>query len=119
MAITMALLLLAAGSGSMLAWRHVARRGGASLTIFGAIHASLGIGGLIGLVLALQGPPRGVAMGAGMFGTIAAYLIAPALFVGLIVPFMRRGKGLMIAVHAGVAITGIVIFLAWAALGPS
>jgi hypothetical protein len=110
------LLLLAAASGTALAYRFSSAHRQAWWP-FGVGHAALGIAGLTALIVTLQGPPRGAAMGVAGFGAAAAVLFGVALALGLFIPLPRRGKGLVIAVHAGAAITGVSIFLAWYSLG--
>ena len=87
----------------------------------GILHGALGIGGLAALILLLQGPRRGDAMGVGSFGTAAAWLFAAAIAAGLTIPFLirrfRTGAGVAIAVHASLAITGYVLLLAWTSMG--
>ncbi len=56
----------------------------------GILHGALGIGGLAALILLLQGPRRGDAMGVGSFGTAAAWLFAAAIAAGLTIPFLIR-----------------------------
>lgn len=89
--------------------------------IVGALHGVAGAAGLGALVLALRGPPRGVLTGVAPFGVVAAVLAAAALAVGLgIVALARRspgGSGLLIAVHATLAITAYVLLLAYVSLG--
>ena len=103
-------LLLAAGAiGGMLAmwWRAA----------IGALHGLIGTAALILLVLALGGPPRGVAMGVGSFGRIAAWLLGAALLAGLGIVAVRlrtrRAPGLVIGIHATIAISGIVMLAAY------
>jgi hypothetical protein len=87
----------------------------------GILHGALGIAGLLALILLLQGPRRGDAMGAGSFGTTAAVLFAIALAAGVTIPLLirrfPRSTAVSIALHAGLAITGYVLFLAWASMG--
>lgn len=83
---------------------------GRRLPAVAVIHGVLGAAGLTLLVLALQGPRRGDAMGVGSFGTAAAVLFG----IGIFIPLLRGPRGLVIATHASVAITAFVIFLAWA-----
>lgn len=87
----------------------------------GASHGTLGVIGLILLLLALRGPPHGEAMGVGPFGRIAAVLIAMALLAGLAILVGRlrhcRVPSLIIGVHATIAVTGVVILAAYALLG--
>jgi hypothetical protein len=86
----------------------------------GVIHGLTGALGFGLLIIALQGPRRGDAMGAGSFGIAAAVLFGLALLFG---PFVRvlvrrfpRAAGLVLATHASIALTGFVLFLAWASL---
>jgi hypothetical protein len=84
--------------------------------IAGIAHGLLGATALAALLVALQGPPRGVESGAGQFGTVSAVLFAAALITGIALLLLHR-KGLVMAIHAGIAITGYVLFLAWYLLG--
>jgi hypothetical protein len=113
------LTLLAAGTfGAVLAALHLRPGAPRPRAIFGALHGLMGGLGLLGLLVALRGPPRGVAMGAGAFGGIAAALLAVALVVGLAVLMLRRRlSGAIIAVHASIAVAGIVILAAYAFAG--
>jgi hypothetical protein len=85
----------------------------------GIVHGGLGAAGLALLALAVSGPPRGAATGTSQFGLVAAILFGGALLVGVTLPFLLRRRspisGTVMAVHAGIAITGMVIALAWAA----
>lgn len=82
-----------------------------------AAHGLLGIGGLVLLVLALRGPPRGVELGIGSFGAVSAALIALAALAGLGVllwhRLRRRRAGTLIGVHATIAVSGFVILAAY------
>lgn len=82
----------------------------------GIAHAAVGAVGLGVLLLALGGPARGVAVGVGSFGAVSAGLFAVALLTGIVLLLLRR-KGVVMAVHAGIAITGYVMVMAWVALG--
>ena len=88
---------------------------------FGALHGTLGIIGLVVLLLALRGPPRGEAMGVGAFGQIAAVLLTMAALAGLamFVAFGRRRRipGLAIGIHAMIAISGVVVLAAYTLVG--
>jgi hypothetical protein len=87
---------------------------------FGALHGALGAGGFAALLVTLQGPPRGVAYGVGSFGIFAAILLALALLAGLfLLGALWRGRraGFLIAVHAGLAVTGFAILAAYTLLG--
>jgi CHASE2 domain-containing sensor protein len=70
------------------------------------------------LLLALQGPPRAVQSGAGGFGATAAWLFVASLVSGGVVWLRRRrGAAAWMAVHAGIAVTGYALLLAWDSLG--
>jgi hypothetical protein len=88
---------------------------------FGALHGLLGIVGLGALLIALRGPPRGAAMGVGGFGSIAAVLLAAALLAGLAVLIVRwryrRVPGLVIGIHATIAVSAVVILAAYTLVG--
>lgn len=68
------------------------------------------------LLFALRGPPGGVDAGVGSFGTVAAVLFAGAVLTGVLLLLVRR-KAVVMTIHAGIAITGYVLLLAWNALG--
>jgi hypothetical protein len=79
----------------------------------GIAHGTLGVVGLGLLLFALRGPARGVDAS---FGTASAALFAGAALTGVVMLRLRR-KAIVMAVHAGIAITGYVLLLAWYALG--
>lgn len=81
----------------------------------GIAHGTVGAAGLAVLLLALRGPARGVDAGVGSFGIVSAVLFAAALLTGIVLLTLRR-KGLVMAIHAGIAITGYVLLLAWSSL---
>jgi hypothetical protein len=116
------LLLIAALLGTALAALHL-RAGNARPPRWplGILHGSLGIVGLGALLLALCGPPRGEALGVGAFGRIAAVLLAAALLAGLAVVAARlryrRVPGLVIGIHATIAVSGVVILAAYTLVG--
>ncbi len=111
------ILAIAVLLGSALAVRHLREDASPPPWPLGALHGLVAIVGLGCLVLALRGPPRGLAQGAGSFGTIAAALIALAALAGLMQLATRlrkkRPPGLLIGVHATLAIVGFVILLAY------
>lgn len=88
--------------------------------VAGILHGLLGAAGLCLLVIALQGPRRGDAMGVGSFGIAAAVLFGIALACGpFILPLLKRSPpiaGIVIAAHATLAIAGFVMFLAWVSM---
>lgn len=116
------LLLVTALLGGALAALHL-RAGNARPPRwwFGALHGLVGVIGLGALLLALRGPPRGEAMGVGAFGRIAAFLLATALLTGVAVLAARlryrRVPGLVIGIHATIAVSGVVVLAAYTLVG--
>lgn len=116
--LALAFWILAAGVvlGSGLAFMHI-RAAKIPPWPVGALHGALGAAGLGVLILALQGPARGVEYGVSSFGPVAAYLAALALFLGLIVLLLarrfKRATGLAIAVHSTIAVTAFVLLSAY------
>jgi hypothetical protein len=96
-------------------------RGTTQVRGLGLVHGTVGAAGFALLVIVLQGPRRGDALGVGSFGTAAAVLFAVALALGPFIPLLMkrlpRTAGLVIATHAGAAITGFVLFMAWMSMG--
>jgi hypothetical protein len=82
-----------------------------------ALHGLLAVGGFIVLVLALRGPPRGIASGASAFGLIAAVLAALAVVAGsaALAARLRRKRvtGILVGVHATLAVSAFVILAAY------
>jgi hypothetical protein len=74
------------------------------------------VAGIAHGMVALRGPPRGVENGVGSFGTTAAVLFAAAGVTGVVLLLLRR-KPLLMAIHAGLAITAYMLLLAWNSLG--
>jgi len=81
----------------------------------GIAHGIVGAIGLAVLLLALRGPARGVESGVGSFGLLSAAMCGAALLTGLV--FLLRRSSVVMAIHAGIAITGWVLLLAWDSLG--
>lgn len=121
MALTVAnvLLALAVIAGTVLALWHMRATTAAQRPplAVGIAHGLVGTAGFVALLLALRGPPRGVASGAAQFGTMAAVLFGLALLAGVGVLLVRRRAAATIAIHAGLAIGAYVLFLAWGSLG--
>jgi LPXTG-motif cell wall-anchored protein len=111
------LLTLAVAFGVGLGLWHLRAIGAGPPILYGTAHAVLGTAGLTALLLALRGPPRGEAAGAGSFGAIAATLFGLALMLGLGILLTRRRRPTVIAIHAGLAVTGYLLLLAWYQLG--
>ncbi len=86
----------------------------------GVLHGLLGVAGFCLLLITLQGPRRGDAMGVGSFGAFAAVLFGIALTFGPFIPLLLkrapRFGGLVIATHASAAIFGFVLLLAWVSM---
>jgi hypothetical protein len=86
-----------------------------------AAHGLLAVAGFVCLLLALHGPPRGITSGAGSFGGIAAVLLGAAALIGgtILVAHMRKTRrtGLLIGIHATLAVSGFVILAAYVLSG--
>lgn len=82
-----------------------------------ALHGLLALAGFICLLIGLQGPPRGAAAGVGSFGMVAAALLTLALAAGGSAFGSRLLKtpltGLLVGVHATLAIAGFVFLAAY------
>jgi hypothetical protein len=107
--------------GSALAVLHMREDAAAPRWPLGALHGLIAIAGLASLLLALRGPPRGLDQGTGSFGTIAATLLALAALagIGLVAARLRRRRlpGILIGVHATLAVSGFVILAAYVFAG--
>jgi hypothetical protein len=104
--------------GTVLAVLHLRTDGAARPRWkLAALHGCFAIAGLGCLVLALRGPPRGLEQGAGSFGIIAAALIALAALLGagfLAARFRQKPiAGILIGIHATLAVSGFVILAAY------
>ena len=87
----------------------------------GAFHGLLGVTGLGCLLVAMRGPPQGAAQGTESFELISVALIAAAAifaagFVAKLI-FTGRRAGILIAIHAGLAVSGFVVLLAYILAG--
>jgi hypothetical protein len=119
LALSFGLLLITALAGGALAALHQGEKPPAWQ--LGAMHGGLGAIGFVALLLALRGPRRGAAMDVAAFGQIAAVLLAMALLAGLAITVARLRKrqipGLLIGIHATIAISGVVILAAYTLVG--
>jgi hypothetical protein len=92
-------------------------RGERRVTLIG-VHVLLGIGGLEGLVILIQGTPSGESLHAGSWGRTALALFAGSVLTGLLAPLIgkrvKRNGETMLVVHAGVGLAGFLAFLTWA-----
>ena len=87
----------------------------------GALHGLLGAVGLLLLLLGLVGGPRrGVEQGAGSFGLVAAWLVAAALGLGLVVAWARLRRRppsmLVVGVHATLGVAGLVLLATYVSM---
>lgn len=82
----------------------------------GWFHGSLGLAGFLALVAALKWADLRAPVGAEGFGTLAAWLFGLALLVGgwiLVRGIAGRSRtALLVAIHAGIAISGVVVLMA-------
>jgi len=103
--------------GGTLAVLHMRAGAAPPAWPLGALHGLIALAGLGLLALALRGPPRGLAQGTGSFGTTAAALIALAGLIGLALLAarlrQRRLPGVLIGIHATLAVGGFVILLVY------
>ena len=117
--LTAAFIVLAGAAllGAGLAVAHLRSKAAAPVAWWlGALHALTGLGGLGLLALALRGPVRGIGQGTELFGMIAAALIALAALAagGMLARRLRnRPPGALLGLHAGLAVSGVVILAAY------
>lgn len=92
----------------------------------GILHGTLGAVGVLLLLVAMQDGAVHAAVGLAGFPAIASWLLGLALLAGLAVlgasvadpEGRRRGRrGILIAIHASLAISGLVVLLALIGLG--
>ncbi|MDA8049651.1 MAG: hypothetical protein M0002_06545 [Rhodospirillales bacterium] len=111
-----AILFVAVALGTVLALLHLRPGRRPPPWQLGALHGLIAAAGLAALFLSLGGPPRGLTNGTAPFGEFAATLLVLALLAGLGILAMlytARRPGLLIAVHAALAVTGFVILAAY------
>jgi len=89
------------------------RRVGSPPWMLAALHGLAAFVGYAVLLIALQGPPRGVATGTQSFGIVAAILLFLAALLGattfLLHRRLRRLPGFWAGAHAVIAVSGLVI----------
>lgn len=85
------------------------------------LHGLFAVAGLECLVLALVRSPRGLDQGNASFGIGAAALIVLAALVGLsflVTPVLKgRHAGILIGIHATLAVSGFVVLAAYVFVG--
>ena len=118
---TFVILGIAVLLGSLLAVLYLRTEGAAAPWPLAALHGLVAIGGLFCLALALRGPLRGVEQGTASFGIIAVTLIGSAALIGvgsLVTHLLkRRLPGILIGVHATLAVGGFAILAAYVLVG--
>jgi hypothetical protein len=119
-----ALIILAAAAllGTALAVTHLRTQGAAAPSwALAALHGLLAISGLGCLALALRGPPRGLDQGTAPFGIIAITMMMLAALpgVGLLAARIRKRRiaGIIIGIHATVAVSGLAVLAAYVFAG--
>ena len=89
----------------------------ASSWLPGAVHGVCGVSGVLLLALSLGGPRRGVSMGAGSFGVVAAWLFGAALALAALMAAARLRRrppsALAIGLHATLAVGGLTLLAAY------
>jgi hypothetical protein len=118
----LAILAVAVLLGSALAVMHLRTDGAvAPPWTLAALHGLVAVAGLGCLSLALGGPPRGLAQGTAAFGIIATALMAAAavLGAGFVAARLRQRRlpGLLIGIHATLAVSGFVILTVYVLAG--
>jgi hypothetical protein len=108
--------------GAALGGLHVQTEGRAAPPwLLAALHGLLGISGLGCLIFALCGPARRLDQATGSFGIISVALIALAALLGVsfMVTRQRKGRpaGILIGIHATLAVSGFVILAAYVFAG--
>ena len=104
--------------GSVLAVLHSQTESSTPPWSLAALHGLLAVGGLSCLAVALRGPPRGRR---GFLRHHCALLITLTTLVGVALLatriFKTRIAGIMIGIHATLAVGGFVILAAYVLLG--
>jgi hypothetical protein len=112
-----AILGIAVLLGAALFVRHLRNAPcGATAWRLAALHGLIGVGGLVCLLFALRHPPLRAAQGAAGFGAISVVMLAlAALFGGgiFVIRLAKRRAGMLIGIHATIAISGFVILAAY------
>ncbi|MDD2877566.1 MAG: hypothetical protein PHT60_09375 [Acidiphilium sp.] len=122
MIIVFGILVVAAALGGYLASGYLRDIPPSNVNrMIGVVHGAIGTLGFMGLVVALARPEPLATIGLRGFGRGAEVLLGLALGFGLLVVLAswqgKRPSGLVIGVHASVAITAIVLVSAIVVLG--
>lgn len=119
-----ALIILAAATllGAALAVMHLQTlRATFPSWPLAALHGILAISGLSCLAIALRAPPRGLDQGTASFGLIAItmMMLAALLGAGLLAARIRKRRiaGIMMGIHATIAVSGIAFLAAYVFAG--
>jgi hypothetical protein len=124
------ILAIAVLLGCLLAMLYLRTEGAAAPWPLAGLHGLVAVGGLYGLVavgglfclaLALRGPLRGAEQGTADFGIIAVTLIGAAGLIGVLSLvtrlLKRRIPGILIGIHATLAVGGFAILAAYVFVG--
>lgn len=88
----------------------------------GALHGLAGLSGAALLLASLGGPARGLQLGMGQFGLVAAAMVGVGLLIGLGLLARnlagRPAPVLVVGLHATIAIMGYVVLVAYLAAPP-
>jgi hypothetical protein len=108
-----ALLTFGAGLGLYLGLLYLRR---VRRPVLVGAHLLLGAAGIETMVITLRGKADGV-ITTGSFGIVAVALLAAALVSGLSAPLLgkrsRQRMNILLAIHAGIGLSGFVMFLTW------
>jgi hypothetical protein len=117
----LAILAIAVLLGCLLAILYLRADGAAAPWPLAAFHGFVAVVGLFCLALALRGPVRGVEQGTADFGIYAVTLIGAAALIGVLLfvshILKRRIPGLLVGIHATLAIGGFAILAAYIFVG--
>jgi hypothetical protein len=115
------ILAIAVLLGCLLAISYLRTEGAAAPWPLATLHGLVAVMGLFCLALALRGPLRGAEQGTADFGIFAVTLIGTAALIGVLLLvthlLKRRIPGLLIGIHATLAVSGFAILAAYVFAG--